>query len=599
VKAETRPGHPSSPAPADVVDVPSGRHPRRWRPRDRDGTRGLQNPLLALPAVSYVAVLFFVPLVILVLYSLWRTQNGQVVHDWTLEHYSRFFEESAYWRTLLRTLWFVALASLITVALTFPFAYFVAVKVPPRRRLFWILIAIVPFWTSYLIRVFAWVKLFGDTGVINYVLMESGLVGLPLEFFDFDRPAIVITFVYLLFPLGFLTSYIALERIDSGLLEGAADLGARPWRALTRITLPLARTGLVAGFVFSFITMMGDYVTPTLVGGSNGVLFSNLVINQFGNSQQWGFGATLAIVMLLTVFALLVALRRLTGGVEAAGEYTRRFDKRRAPFLFVYSLGFLLFLYSPILLLTLFAFNDSETVGFPIYGLTTRWFSTAFQNSALIDAFWLSLQVAVTAVALSLAIGSVAAVWLARARGRLRSLSVSVIALPLFLPPVVLGLGLIIGFNAIDVQRDVWTIVLGHLLLTLPIVVLLLVVRLEGLDPNQELAAMDLGARPWKVFLRVVMPQALPAVLAAALLGFAVSMDEFILTFLVTGADTTLPLYIYGSIRFQFTPELNAAAAMMLGASFVLLFLGAGLMWGRAALGRRRGHRPLQISEGM
>src|SRR5206468_12598804 len=122
--------------------------------------------------------------------------DGQIVHHWTTENYTRFFTEPAYWRMLLRSFELVSLASALTVFLSFPFAYFVAAKVRPSRRLIWILIAIIPFWTSYLIRVLAWLNMFGDEGLINKALTGIGLIDSPIEFFGFGRPAIVITFIY-------------------------------------------------------------------------------------------------------------------------------------------------------------------------------------------------------------------------------------------------------------------------------------------------------------------------------------------------------------------------------------------------------------------
>ncbi len=138
--------------------------------------RGLENPLLPLPAVLAVAVGFFLPLAVLVVYSFWPTVDGRIVHQWTMGNYVRFFTEAAYWRMLLRSFWLVAVSSAFTVLLSFPFAYFVALKVRPSRRLAWILIAIIPFWTSYLIRVLAWLTMFGDEGFINQALTGLGLV---------------------------------------------------------------------------------------------------------------------------------------------------------------------------------------------------------------------------------------------------------------------------------------------------------------------------------------------------------------------------------------------------------------------------------------
>jgi ABC-type spermidine/putrescine transport system permease subunit II len=551
--------------------------------------RGLENPLLPLPAVLAVAVGFFLPLGVLVMYSFWPTENGRIVHQWTIENYARFFTEQAYWRMLLRSFWLVALASAFTVLMSFPFAYFVAAKVRPSQRLVWILFAIIPFWTSYLIRVLAWLNMFGDEGLINKALTGIGLVHEPIGVFGFGRTAIVITFVYLLFPLSFLATYIAIERINPAMLDAAADLGARPWTRLVTITLPTARSGIVAGFVFAFIAMMGDYATPQLIGGTNGTLYANLITNQFGYSLQWGFGATLAVLFLLTILLLVIVLRLIVGGVEAAGEYTGGFTRRPAPFLFGYSILYLIFLYTPPGLLVLLAFNDSEETGLPFVGFTTRWFTEVFHNPVLIDALWTSLQVAIAAALISAVFGTLAAVQIARVKGRVRSFNLGMISVPLFLPPLVLGLAIIVGLNALGIQRGLWTIIAGHTILTLPVVTLLVLVRLEGLDRNQENAAMDLGARPWRAFLTVSVPQALPGILAGVMIAFAISMDEFILTFLVTGSQQTLPLYIFGSLRIRVTPDLNAISALMLGASFLLLTLGALIAIGRERLrGRER-----------
>lgn len=566
--------------PAGAPPRPAGTLSRRRR-RDEAGRDPLKARILSLPAVAFVAVTFFVPLFVLVAYSFWPTIDGEVVQRWTLDNYTRFVEEGTYARTLLDTFLFVGLASVVTVVLTFPFAYFVALKVKPSRRLLWILVAILPFWTSYLVRVFAWRNMFGDTGILNEALIRIGLISEPLVVFGFDRTAIVITFVYLLFPLAFLASYITLERMDPTLLEAGSDLGASRWRRLARIILPFARGGLLAGFLLSFITMIGDYVTPSLIGGTRGTFYSNLVVNQFGNSLQWGFGATLSLILLVSILLLLVVLRRATGAVESAGEYTRRYVLSRAPFLRAYAALFVVFLYLPIAMLVVFSFNDASYVGFPYEGFTTYWFGAVFDDPALVDAFWTSIKVAAISCALSVTLGTAAAIQLARTRGPLRNVSLSAISMPLLLPPVVLGIAIIIGLNALGVQRGLWTIVMGHVIITLPVVTLLVLSRLEGLDRNQELAAMDLGAPPMKTFLRVSLPQAAPGIVAAAMIALALSMDEFIMTFLVTGADTTLPLYIFGSIRFQVTPILTALSSLMIGASFLLIILGMLLAFGR------------------
>lgn len=549
--------------------------------------KNLDSLWLAMPALSLVAVGVLVPIGVLAAYSLWPTVDQEVVHRWTLENYRRFFEGREYWQTLLKTFAFVGVASATTVVVTFPFAYFVALRVRPARRVVWVVMAVLPFFTSYLIRVLVWMNLLGDEGVLNDALRRSGLIRQPLSLLGNNKWGIVITFVYLLFPLAFLTTYVVIERMNPALLDAGADLGATPRQRLTRITLPIARTGLLAGFIFCFIAMLGDYVTPLLIGGTEGYMYSNLITNQFGSSVQWGFGSALALILMAAIFVLLLSIRRVTGAANEVGAYTRAFTPTRSPGLLAYSVFFLGYLYAPIALLVLLAFNDRSTIGLPITGLTLDWFRQAAEDPLLLESLRNSLEIATTAVGVSTLLGTPAAVYLARRRGRARDATLLTLALPMFLPPMLLGLAIIIGLDALGLSRGMWTIALGHIILTIPIVTMLVLVRLEGLDQNLELAAMDLGASPRVALVRISAPQAIPGIIAAGLISFALSMDEFILTSLVTGSDSTLPLYIFGQLRFSITPAVVAVSALLLLASGLLLVAGALI----ASIGRRGSNR--------
>ncbi len=160
----------------------------------------LESPLLTAPAVVLILVGVFLPLGVLAIYSLWPTVDQEIVRQWTLENYQRFLLGGPYVIVLARSLLFAGLASAIAVIASFPFAYFVATKVPPDRRMIWVLIAVLPFFSSYLIRVLAWMMLLGDVGIINHALMNAGLIAEPLALFGRNTSGIVITFAYLLFP---------------------------------------------------------------------------------------------------------------------------------------------------------------------------------------------------------------------------------------------------------------------------------------------------------------------------------------------------------------------------------------------------------------
>lgn len=548
----------------------------RWRPSAL--------AFLPLPATALVVIGFVLPLLVVLLYSFRPTVAGEIVDTFTLENYTRFFTTDTYWQSLATTMGFIAVASAITVALTFPLAYFVATKVSPRRRLIWVLVATIPLFMSYLIRVLAWLNLLGNGGLLNNSLIRWSLVDGPVSLFEPGKPAVVITFAYLLFPLTFLTAFIALERVNAGLYEAASDLGAARWRRLFYVTIPLCRNGLAGGFILAFVSMLGDYVTPQLIGGTAGTFYANLITNQFGNSMQWGFGAALSLLLLVAIFLLLAILRLTSGSSPSVGAYTGTFVKQRSPVLAAYAWLMMAFLYLPIALLVLFAFNDSTTVGLPFQGFTTEWFTSLFGDSSLHDSLIISLKVAFSATGVSVVLGTAAAVYLSRSVGSWRNLSMATISMPLFLPPVIFGLAMIIGLNALDIDRGLWTIVMGHIIITLPIVTLVVMIRLEGVDRNYELAAQDLGAKPLTVFRRVVLPQVAPGILAAAMISLATSMDEFIMTFLITGSDMTLPLYIYSSLRFGLSPELTALSTLILVASFVLIFAGVLIAVGRRGL---------------
>ncbi|WP_197056021.1 ABC transporter permease subunit [Paracoccus halophilus] len=538
-----------------------------------------------MPAILIIVIGVFIPMAVLAVYTFRPTVDQQILPEWTLSNYARLLEASVYGRMLIYSLFFAGLAAAISVIMTFPFAYFVATKVAPRRRFIWVALAAMQFFTSYLIRVFVWMNLLGDGGLLNEFLIGTGLISEPLWLFGANKAGIVITFVYLLAPLTFLTTYIALERCNPVLLEAAADMGAKSWQRLFRVTLPMARSGLLGGFVLGMIMILGDYITPQLIGGTEGYLYSNIIQLQFGSSVQWGMGATLALVLMVVVFALLLALRWISGGAPEVGTFTRSFNPSPAPALRTYAILFLVMLYLPIALLFILAFNDRPMIGFPFTGFTLQWFSAVFYDPLLIESMKNSLTVSAIAVGTSVVLGTLAAVYLARSKGPMRQTSLAIISIPVLLPPMLLGLAIIIGLNALGLSRGLWTIALGHTVLSLPIVTLLVMIRLEGLDRNLEDAAMDLGATPAMAFLRISVPQALPGIFAAALITLALSFDEFILTALVTGSESTLPLYIYGALRFGVTPSVVAVSVMLLTASFTLLLAGVLV----ANLGQRKG----------
>ncbi|MCH4541900.1 ABC transporter permease subunit [Ochrobactrum sp. A-1] len=536
---------------------------------DGSRRRGFQ-----LPALLLILGAFVLPLSVVLWYSLHGFVYGAISGSPTIANYTRIFSSAAYSWTLVRSIVFVAVVSAITTVVAFPMAYYVAIHVRANRRIVFLALVIVPYLSSYLAKVIAWLALLGDTGIINTALMSSGIISTPISVLGIGQPAIILTFVYLCSPLAFMTLYSTLERIDPDLFEATSDLGGRRWHIFWKVVLPLSRNGILTTFAFVFVAMFGDYVTPVLIGGTDGVLFVNLLVNQFGASMQWGFGSAMAIVMLFSSIVLFSGLRAVSGTVKG-GEFTSRTVKPAALGLKVYVGAFVLFLYAPISLLLLFAVNASPAVGLPITGLSLKWFAAAFADQGFRESFQNSLIIATGSSLISTCFGTMASMSLAQSTGKRRTAVVAVLTAPMFMPPVILGIGILIACSAAGVDRGIWVLMVSHALLSMPVAILIMLARLEGMSGNQELAAMDLGATPWKTFVRVSLPQMMPALIAALVLTFAFSLDEFILTFLVTGRTSTLPIFIFSSIRFQLSPSAIAAASVVMLLSLSLIAVGA------------------------
>ena len=263
-----------------------------------------------LPALVLFGVFFALPLGLIVAYSFWETIDYNVVHHWTVDNYRYFFSVSTYVHTMWATIWVSVAATVATIGLAFPFTYWLVryVRRGALQRLLLVLV-ILPFWTSYLLRVYSWLNILGDQGAINRFLQWTHLTSQPVSFFLYDRPAVILVLVYLYFPFAVLTLYASLERFDWDQFKAAMDLGATSRVAIMRILLPQIRPGITTAVIFVFIPILGEYLTPQLVGGARGVMIGNLIVNFFSGAQ-YTRGAAAALLIAALIVVLLVIFRR-------------------------------------------------------------------------------------------------------------------------------------------------------------------------------------------------------------------------------------------------------------------------------------------------
>jgi len=268
----------------------------------------LRGYALLSPTMAWMLVALAIPLVILVTLSFWTQASNSLDFDrsFSLKNYIVFFEKPIYLKLLLKSVKISGAVTLATVLLAYPAAYFIAFKVK-TNKLIWLILITVPFWTSYLLRVFAWKVVLGFNGVINSGLMTLGIIEAPLEFILYNPTAVVITLAHAWAAFAILPIYVSLEKIDRSLLEAAADLGEGPGMSFLRVTLPLSMPGVIVSSLLVFIPTTGDYVTPNLVGGPTGIMIGNIVVSLFGNANNWPLGATTAVMSMLFI-ALLVCI---------------------------------------------------------------------------------------------------------------------------------------------------------------------------------------------------------------------------------------------------------------------------------------------------
>lgn len=311
--------------------------PTRWgRFRGSEAANGLA---MISPTALYATLLLAAPLVTILLYSFWTDGYLTIYKVFTLCNY---FGDCASYKTnangemevaktylgvwsdplartlLMRSLIVALIVTFVTVVLAFPVAYFVSFFVNPSKKSLWLFLITIPFWTSYLIRVFLWKVILGTGGVINTGLMELGLIDQPISWLLYNFNSVIITLAHAYAPFAILPIFVALEKIDRSLLEAGRDLGESPFMTFFRVTLPLAMPGVISSVLIVFIPTVGDYVTPKLVGGPEGLLVANLIELNYKKLDNYPLGSALAVstmgvVLIISMLFLFLNRRFLKG----------------------------------------------------------------------------------------------------------------------------------------------------------------------------------------------------------------------------------------------------------------------------------------------
>jgi len=271
--------------------------------------------LLISPALLWLLLFFLIPLGIMLVYSFCqRSRYGGVVWDFTINNYLKV-SKPIYLKPVLRSFWVATVNTVICLLIGYPAAYYISSRPTVKVKNILLLLIILPLWTNFVVRTYAWMVILREGGVINTILMKLNLIEKPLELL-FTKKAVIIGLVYGYLPFMIWPLYVSIEKVDRSFLEAANDLGANRLQTFFRVMLPLTLPGIVAGSILVFIPTLGAFVTPDLLGGAKDMMIGNLIQNQYVKVRNWPFGSALSFILLIIVLALLLLYVRFGGNEE-------------------------------------------------------------------------------------------------------------------------------------------------------------------------------------------------------------------------------------------------------------------------------------------
>ena len=443
--------------------------------------------LLILPPAVWVLAVLVAPIVLIGLYSVnLKTNLLGVPTAFSTANWKDFLPPGSnpFWDRFKISMTITLVVSVITVVAAYPLAYFLAF-VAGKRRYALLMVLLAPFFTSYLLRVIAWEVILNNHGVINSLLWDLGLRtrGDGIPWLIYSKFSVGLVLFYSWVPFVAVPMFVVLDTMDRSLIEAAHDLGASRLTAFLRVTFPLSIPGVIAGFVFVLIPTTGEFITPLLGGRSQQLHVRQLdpvILHRHAQLElRRGAGAVAGgdrAGAAAAVRALPQHRPRGRGHVSSAVGRLGRIG------LSSYFTLLVLFLYAPLVVLVVFAFEDSYIQALPWAGFTTKWFHTAFANTDLTSALRRSAMIGLLDGLAATALGTMAAVALARRHLFLRPLWTTLLLLPLVVPYIVLAIGMVIVLHQLGYQASLSAVLVGHIAISLPYSLLVVLPRLRTLD---------------------------------------------------------------------------------------------------------------------
>lgn len=547
---------------------------------------------LAVPGILFLVIFLVAPTARLMSLSFVDVDSGAL----SLMHYTRAFEVDLYIRVLGLTFGIAAQNTLLCLLLGYPVAYWLA-RMPARKMRLVILLVMLPFWTSALVKNFTWLVLLARKGMVVEILMALG-ASPPIELL-YSRSTVLAGMTHTMLPLAILTMLPVMVQLDARLPRAAMTLGASGPHAFWRIFFQLSMPGVAAAGLIVFIGSLGFFITPALLGGPREMMLGQLIIEQIQQLLDWGFAGALAMMLVLSSILICVVYDRLFGLSTFAGggavregvdqKWLRRIGMQfiaivadatawvtesvarvigpnRFGWLLPCYCGILVFfLMVPSVAILPMGFTNGTFLSFPPPGFGLRWMSEYFSSPVWTGATVRSFTIALGSGLLTTAIACLSAFGVARGNARFAGATFLLFLTPMIVPNVVIAVALFYLFAQMSLVATNTALVIGHTVTGLPIVFVTILATLKAFDWRLNQAAATLGANPARALYRVTLPMIRGGLLAAFLFAFIHSFEELtVAIFVGGGAMTTLPKQMWDDALLQVTPTLAAASVVVI-----------------------------------
>lgn len=565
-----------------------------------------RNPVrVLLIPVLFLIIFYVLPLAIVVVTSVLSTG------DFTLSAYVKLLNSSTFIYTILRTIRLSLLVTLFCLVLGYPYPYALT-KVDGLSRRLLIFAVLLPFFTSILVRSYAWVSILGPSGPVNQLLINAGIIQAPISLV-YNEIGALIGMTQVQLPLMILTLYGAMRRIDSDLMRAAEILGAHRLVAFLKIYLPLSWPGVVSGLGLVFTTTLGFYVTPALLGGPSNYMVTQSIYLQLNQLADFGGTAAQATVLLLIVLMLLFLLRHAISLREsrAVGERSSSLHwlaMSSGPEYLASRLGHaadwvlatlrvlrfsivafsVVFLSVTLVAVILLGLSSDDYLRLPPTGYSLRWVKAYLGDPQWVSSTYFSLWISVLGALLGVILGSLGAYGMVRWEHRTKSTTEIFLISPMIIPSFVIALALYFVFVKLGVLNNPLTYVFTYGVFNFPTAFLVMYAAFQRFDFSLVQAGAILGATPFSIWRRIVIPILLPSFLTAWVFSFLSAFDDLVgALFFSSGGNYTLTMRMWADIRFEISPKVAAVAVVFFTIALVVFVVLSIVGFVRQRLARR------------